>query len=879
MPEPLPIEAVLPEITTRIREGHNLVIEAPPGAGKTTRVPAALLELFTGPTANRGLFPGMGTGSVLSSGQVVVLEPRRLAARMAARRVAEERNERLGETVGFQVRFEVVGNRQTRLWFVTEGVLTRRLIDDPELKEVQVVVLDEFHERHLQTDMALMLLRRLQKTTRPDLKIVAMSATLETTAVAAFLGDCPVVRSEGKRFEVELEHSSGLDSRPLEQQVAGGLRKMLATPSLQKSGDILVFLPGAAEIRRAREACQSVAETAQAVLLPLHGDLTPEEQDRAVRPAAQRKIILSTNVAESSVTIEGVAGVLDSGLARIMTNSPWTGLPRLDVGKISRSAAIQRSGRAGRTRPGICLRLYTKHDFETRPAFETNELSRVDLAETVLTLHGLGIRQLDQTEWLEAPPADALAAADQLLLRLGAIDSRMSLTETGRQMLRFPLHPRLSRLVLETQRLGWGQEGCLAAAILGERDIRLGARSQLGGSFASPKRNHLTADSDILVLLDAFAEAKQVRFEPNRLRGFGLDVGAVTRTERSRRQIQRILSSPGKPVVGQVSPVELEEAIARGLLTAFPDRVARRRSKGKQSGTREVLLSGGGAAELSENSAVHKAEFLVCTDVEERPGKAVLVRLASKIEPEWLLEYFPEFIREEDDVQWDAQSERVTAVSRMCYDQLVIDESRGGEGSQKAAAQVLFEVIQQRGIRSFVNAEKLDGFLARLEFLRRALPEKNYPLITETELAEATRQLCLGRSGVADFRRAAEDGNTGLLARLKMLLSASQLGEMERLAPEFTSLSARRHVRIHYEIGQSPWLESRLQDFFGMERGPSVAGGRVPVVLHLLAPNQRAVQVTTDLAGFWERHYPGIRKELCRRYPKHSWPENPRRQN
>ncbi|HEV2762354.1 MAG TPA: helicase-related protein, partial [Pyrinomonadaceae bacterium] len=446
----LPIDALLPRVLESLRAGPNLLIEAPPGAGKTTRVPSALLDAGDG-------------------GEVWVLEPRRLAARLAARRVAEERGEQLGETVGYQVRFEEVAGPRTRLRFLTEGVLTRRLLSDPRLARVGAVVLDEFHERHLQADLALALLRRLQTTSRPDLKIVAMSATLEAAPVARYLGDCEVLRSEGRRFEVEVEHLARPDERPLASQVEAAVRRLVAEGL---DGDVLVFLPGAAEIRRAQEACAQVGREADQLVVPLHGELPAAEQDRAVRAADRRKVILSTNVAETSVTIEGVVAVVDSGLARVAGHSPWSGLPTLNVERVSQASATQRAGRAGRTRAGRCLRLYTAQDFHARPAHEAPEVERLDLAEPALELHANGVGDLRAFEWFEAPPAHALDAAETLLRRLGALDAAGRVTETGRAMLRLPVHPRLARLAVEGARRGVGSAARVVAALVGERDIR-----------------------------------------------------------------------------------------------------------------------------------------------------------------------------------------------------------------------------------------------------------------------------------------------------------------------------------------------------------------------------------------------------------------------
>src|SRR5512138_2768050 len=521
--DPLAIDPLLPAIVAELRAAPSLVIEAPPGAGKTTRVPGALLA-----------------GRVVGEKEIVVLEPRRLAARLAARRVAEELGEPVGETVGYQVRFEDVTSPRTRIRFVTEGLPTRQLLSAPTLPSVGAVLLDEFHERHLQGDLALALLRRRQRTARPDLKLVAMSATLDAAPVARYLG-AATVRSEGRRVEVAVEYLTAEEAaKPdlrVEELVSRAVRRLVREVP---EGHVLVFLPGAAEIRRSAEALAGFAEAAGIDLLPLHGDLSPEEQDRAVRPSRRRKVLLSTNVAESSVTIDGVVAVVDSGLARIASHSPWSGLPSLVLRKVSRASAAQRAGRAGRQGPGRALRLYTRHDHDARPEFETPEIEREDLAETLLVLASLGGK--DDFEWFEPPPAAAEQAATGLLLRLGAIDAAGALTTLGRQLLGFPLHPRLGRLLVEAAHRGAGTEGALLAALLGERDLR--DRRALDGTRLPP-----TGPSDLLELAQLFGEAERCRFDPDRLRRMGVGVGAARAVDRSRRQLERLLRAvPGRPL-------------------------------------------------------------------------------------------------------------------------------------------------------------------------------------------------------------------------------------------------------------------------------------------------------------------------------------------
>jgi ATP-dependent helicase HrpB len=852
VPERLPIDEILPAAVASLRDAPSLVIEAPPGAGKTTRVPPAILD-----------------AGLAGAGEVVVLEPRRLAARLAARRVAEERGERPGETVGWQVRFEDVSGPRTRIRYVTEALLTRRLLSEPSLPGVGAVVLDEFHERHLQGDLALALLRRLQRTARPDLRLVAMSATLDAAPVAAFLG-APTLRSEGRRFEVAVEHLSPEEAaRPdprLEDLVARAVRRVLRE---EPDGDLLVFLPGAAEIRRAREALAGSAEAGVEVL-PLHGDLPPEEQDRAVRRSARRKVILSTNVAETSVTIDGVVAVVDAGLARVASHSPWSGLPTLELRKVSRASAAQRAGRAGRTRPGRALRLYTRHDHDARPEFDVPEIQREDLSDTFLALAALGVAP-PALGWYEPPPAAAAEAATALLRRLGATDAAGAVTPLGRAMLRFPVHPRQARLAVEAAARGAAEEGALLAALLGERDLR--DRRALEGGGAPP-----TGPSDLLELAHAFEEAARARFDPERLRRMGIQPGAAQAVERGRRQLARIARGVRPEPGGEARAAArgaagVEEALLLATVAAYPDRVARRRAPGSD----EIVLAGGGSARLDPSSVVREAPLLVAVDAEERrgerrgaPGRGeVRVRVASAVTQEMLLDLLPDALRYEEAVVWNAGAERVDAVERLLHEDLVLEETRAPRPDPARVAALLAEHALALGPRAFAPPGALDALSARVALAAAHAPDAGLSAPGEEDLAAALRDLCAGRRSLAELREADLAG--ALLARLPPAGRAA----LDRLAPARVTLPGGRTVAVSYEAGKPPWIESRLQDFFGLAKGPAVAQGRVPLVLHLLAPNQRAVQVTQDLAGFWERHYPAIRRELSRRYPRHAWPEDP----
>ena len=768
----LPVDAILPEIIASLNRHPNLVIEAPPGAGKTTRVPPALLELV--------------------SGEVVVLEPRRIAARLAARRVAWEMGEAAGETVGYQVRFEEAVGPRTRLRFVTEGVLTRRLLSDPSLKGVAAVVLDEFHERHLDSDLALALLKRLQRT-RPELRIVVMSATLEADPVAQYLGGCPILRSEGARFELSIKHLP-YSPEPLEAQVRAAVELLTGQNS---SGDILTFLPGAAEIRRAMRECEFLSRRAGLLVLPLHGSLPPEEQDRALSPAAQRKLILATNVAESSVTVEGVNAVIDSGLARVATYSPWSGLPTLHIGRVSKASARQRAGRAGRTGPGSVLRLYPEEDYLRRPEQDAPEIVRSDLSQLCLALRAMRIARVTDIEWLDAPPTAAVEQAESLLDRLGATGDR------AQQLARYPLPPRLSRILVEAMERGVGEDGCVAAALLGS-GARLGK-------------------NDLLAAME------------------------LDQDQRARQHIEQLrkIARPSRQTRHN------DDALLMSVLAGFPDRVARLRS-GNQA-----LLSGGGSAEVAGEPP--RYEFMVAVDAEDRKDKPLpLIRMTARIAPEWLIDLFPDQVRENSGVTWNRADERVEAVSALLYDQLVIQDSRGAAPEAAAAAELLAQKALEAGIERFVDMNALADFLGRVEFAALEPPD----------VPQALRELCWGLRSFAELKRAAAD----FPGMLEQKVGTQRLNE---IAPERIRLQKGRQTKVHYERGKPPWIASRLQDFFGMRDTPRIGPGRTPVVVHLLAPNQRAVQTTTDLAGFWERLYPQVRRELMRRYPRHAWPERP----
>jgi ATP-dependent helicase HrpB len=651
---------------------------------------------------------------------------------------------------------------------------------------------------------------------------------------------------------IEIEHYDKPDERPLELQVASAVRK-LAREGLD--GDVLVFLPGAAEIRRAHEVCEALAREHDLLMLALHGDLTAAEQDAVVRKADRRKVILSTNVAESSVTIDGVVAVVDSGLARVASHSPWTGLPALRVEPVSRASATQRTGRAGRTRPGRCIRLFTKSDYDRRREHDAPEVTRLDLAQTRLELASMGVRDL---RWLDAPPEDRWRAAETLLARLGAIDEHGDATKLGRRMLDFPLHPRAARVLAECEARGVARDGALLAALLSERDLRVTSRARLDAR--GRQADHPTDRSDLVTLLDLFHEAEASELRAGALRAMNLDPGAVHATARAHKQLARLARDRCK---APEHATAIDDALSLALLTGYPDRVAKRR----KPGSRDFAVCGGGLAELSEQSVVRDAEWIVAVDAEERrsesgASRTPLVRLASSIEPDWLIDLFADRIQEKTETGWNAATEQVEAQSKMTYDGLSLAESRAELGPQ--VVKLLIEKALEAGPAQFCGDGELERFLARARVA--AMADAGLALPTEDDARATLVELCEGRRSFRELREA------GLLDMLRAKMRDPSA--LDRLAPDRVTLASGRAARIEYGRDKPPWVESYLQDFFGMKQSPRVANGRVEIVLHLLAPNKRAVQVTTDLPGFFERHYPAIRKELARKYPRHAWPED-----
>ncbi len=831
MSVPLPIDEVLPELIAALGSGPSAVLIAPTGAGKTTRVPPALLAA------------GIGGGR-----RIVMLEPRRIAARAAARRMVEENGWTLGEEVGYQVRFERRAGPATKILVVTEGILVQMLQADPFLEEAGAVIFDEIHERSLQTDLSLAMARRVQREVRPDLVLLAMSATLDPGPVSAFLGGCPTVESRGRLYPVEILHIDRLDERPLPAQIATSMRRVLdGTP-----GDVLVFLPGVAEIQRSAEALAGLAAERNLAVLPLYGDLPAESQDAVLCPLQRRKVVLATNVAETSITIDGVTAVVDSGLVRRLRFDPSTGLDRLELGKVSRASADQRAGRAGRQAPGVCLRLWPAYENPALPERETPEIARVDLAGPALQLLAWGEPDLEAFDWFERPDPKPLAAASLLLRRLGAVDGRPGhgVTPLGAAMARLPVHPRLARLLIEGHRAGRTREAALLAALLSERDpFPRGIRG------AGPRR---ASRSDLLDRLDALET-----FEKRGVPDFDLNAGAARFVLRARDQLadlaRRDLGKAGERTEG-------DEPLLRALLAAYPDRLARRREPRSPRG----VMVGGRGVRLAEESAVLEADLFLCVDLDAgRSGllSEALVRKASEVEADWLPSHL---LSTSVELEFDAQRERVAAWKRTRYEDLVIAEAEIPPPDADETARVLVEAAAGQLSRALpLDDPEVASFLSRVRCLAEWRPELGLPSFGESELRDLLPALVAGRKSFAELRRAP------LLDFLQSALSYEQLEAVRREAPERLEVPSGSHIKLLYEPGKPPVLAARIQELFGLAETPRVAAGRVPVLLHLLAPNGRPQQVTHDLRSFWENTYPQVRKELQGRYPRHSWPQDP----
>jgi ATP-dependent helicase HrpB len=816
--EPLPIDDALPAVLAAFRRTTAVLLMAPPGSGKTTRVPPALVDAL----GDKG-------------GAVVVLEPRRLAARAAAARVAQETGTVLGDLVGYQVRGDSKVSGRTRVRFVTEGVLVRQLVQDPFLEGVGAVCLDEFHERHLEGDLALAMLAEARATVRPDLRLCVMSATLDPAPLRAFLPGAEVVEADGRLHPVRVERLDRSAADPLEVTV----RNLVDNALDETTGDVLVFLPGTGEIARCEDALANLARRRNVLVLPLHGRLEVADQDRAIRPQPQRKVVLSTNVAESSLTIAGVTAVVDTGLARELRFDRGRGVDVLQLERISLASATQRAGRAGRTGPGVCYRAWTAPEERGMPARALPEVQRIDLCGPALLVRAFAGRDPRQFGWFEAPPADALVAADKLLRELGAIDAGSgALTRLGQALLGLPLHPRLGAVVLAGRDLGCAAAAASAATLLADVD-------QLGRGDGA----------DLHAAVDAFLLAEERGFPEHLCREAGLSPWQARQCKAAR---DRLLG-------GRRDGDRDTSLLGRCLLAGFPDRVAVRSDGGEP---RTATMTGGRGLVLP--AAADGPELVVALRLLEtgrqQRSRAVLT---AGLELADLQAVAKDALSTVVVAELDEQNGRVVAVREQRYRDLPLRAARGGELPEGAAAAKLLPVLAREPWKWLGEQKELRRLLARLRWLAQRQPDLAMPPFDDAAVAAAAVQLLGDRADL----RALHDAEIGEL--LQAQLTPVQRRALHQGAPDRIELPSGRAAIVDYDAPAGPTIAARLQEFFGLRAVGALAGGRVPVVLELLAPNHRPVQVTTDLPSFWANVYPQVRRELSRRYPRHSWPEDP----
>lgn len=815
----LPIEQILPELRAALMASTSAVLQAPPGAGKTTRVPLALLD-----------------EPWLRNRRILMLEPRRLAARAAARRMAAMLGESVGARVGFRVRGETRVGAATQIEVVTEGVLTRMLLDDPTLERVGAVLFDEFHERSLNADFGLALTLQTQALLRPELRILVMSATLDGVAIATLLGGAPIITSGGRIHPVELRHLPSHPEWRIEDSVASAVRGALT----RDDGSILAFLPGAGEIRRCIAALERSPLPGDVRLLPLYGDLSPAAQDAAISspPHGVRKVVIATSIAETSLTIEGVRIVIDSGVSRVSRFSPRTGMSRLDTVRVSRSSADQRTGRAGRTAPGVSYRLWAPEEDSHLPDRARPEILEADLASLSLDLAAAGVVDPAELRWLDAPPGAALGQARALLRQLGALTADHRITAHGQAMSSLGLHPRLSHMLLAARERGHGATACAIAALLEERDIL--------------RRDASLRDVDIRSRVAILADG-------SRESGVDVDRDAVRRVRDQSRAWREQLRIPA---------VERIDDSVTGLLLAFayPERVAQRR---EGEGNRYLMRNGSGAV-LFDPGVLADAPYLVITDLDGRSPQS-RIYLAAPLDRVDLDEAFASDVEREDVIAWSAASGSVIAVRRERLGAIVLREGPLREVDADALASVLIDAIARGDGLALPWSDSAKRLRERVAFLRSldaAWPEFSEPVLL------ATMDTWL-RPHLVGLRRRSDVERLDLNSILLGMLTWEQRRRLDELAPTHVVVPTGSRIPVDYSDPSAPSLAVRLQEMFGLADTPRVAGGLVPITLHLLSPANRPVQVTRDLAGFWRSSYFDVRKDLRGRYPKHEWPEDP----
>ncbi len=816
----LPVDSLLPQLQRTLARSSNAVLQAPPGAGKTTRVPLALLD-----------------SAWLGGSKILLLEPRRLAARAAARYMAHSRGERVGATVGYRVRLDSRVGPDTRIEVVTEGVLTRLLQDDPALEQVGLVIFDEFHERSLQADTGLALCLDSQGALRDELRILVMSATLDGAAVAQLLGDAPLLTSAGRSYPVAVHYRPPVTPRaPPGQLCVRSVVQVVQEALRDETGSVLVFLPGSGEIRRLETALQAAGLGPDVRIAPLHGQLDARAQDAAIQPPAAgiRKVVLATAIAETSLTIEGIRVVIDAGLMRQSCFDPNTGLSRLVTRTVSRASAEQRCGRAGRVQPGVCYRLWPEH-LHLQP-HTAAEILDADLAPLVLELARWGVRDVDQLAWLDPPPAAHVAQAGALLQQLGALDGAGRITAHGTAMLQLGTHPRLAHMMLFAVALGTGALACELAALLEERDPLYARREP---------------DADLVLRLELLRGIKDCPEAGS---------GLLRRIRSAARRWQRQLQAPPPPA--DHADLDMTGVL---LACAYPDRIAQRR---KGSGS-HFLLSSGRGARFAAAEPLAAQDYLVCAHLDGQ--REARIFLAASIDYQQLLDYHGALVSEKTRVQWDARGQAVQARRQQCLGDLVLRDEPWPEADPQQIQSVLLQALRSCGPDCLPWTQAARQLQARLAFMHRLAPQ-DWPDPGDAALM-ATLEDWLAPY-LHNMNRLAHLDKLDLQSVLLARLTWEQRQQLDAQAPTHLQVPSGSRVRLDYGGGQAV-LAVRLQEMFGLADTPRIAGGQVPVLLHLLSPARRPVQITGDLAAFWQGSYHDVKKELRGRYPKHHWPEDP----
>lgn len=814
----LPITQVLPELTNILSSSQAAVLIAEPGAGKTTGTPPAFLDE-----------PWMAGKSIL------MLEPRRLAARSAATYMASCLGEQVGETIGYRMRNDTKVGKNTRIIVVTEGVLTRMLQKDPSLGDVGLVIFDEFHERSLHADLGLALTLEAQAVLREDLRILIMSATLDSERVSALLGDAPVVNCPGRTFPVDTIYFPSAEKVPVERAAAAAVRRALA----DQPGDILVFLPGEREIRRTQSELEQGSLPAGTVIRPLYGQLPQEKQDAAVAASlpGERKVVLATSIAETSLTIEGVRTVIDTGLRRTQVFSPRTGMPSLTTVPVSKASADQRRGRAGRTAPGVCYRLWSQEEHFRLPDDHVPEIMETDLAPLALELALWGVRDPATLTWLDAPPAAPYAQGTALLRQLGALDAGGAITPHGRSMAALGAHPRAAHMLLRAAELDAAPLACRLAALLQERDL-----------FKGPA----ALDCDLTLRVEAL-----LRFERSADTG-GADPGLLRAVMRESRYLLAQLQAAPDRTPNDISLCGLL------LSFAYPDRIGQKRGNGA------FLLSAGRGAAMREGQLLARSPYIVAASVDDRMGQGAIL-MAAELQEDQLLKYHADLMTEDTDVYWDKESGSVKKRRRTLLGTLVLKESGHEKPSPEEVADVLLEVIASEGVEILPWEKGTLQLRQRLLFMHALYPE--FPDVTDaaliSNLDEWLSPYIQGMRNLRDLQR------IPLSQALEGMLGWNQRQALEREAPTHIKVPSGSRIPVDYSNPTAPVLAVRLQEMFGQLDTPRIGGGRVPVLLHLLSPARRPVQVTSDLASFWRSTYFEVKKDLKGRYPKHYWPDDP----